>query len=35
MNRQAEQQRVARNVDEIHAGRVAMSEACQFNKEIA
>ena len=28
MNRQAEQQRVARN------GRVAMSEACQFNKEI-
>ena len=26
MNRQAEQQQVARSVDEIHAGRVAISE---------
>ena len=30
MNRQAEQQQVARSVDEIHAGRVAISEACQL-----
>ena len=33
MNRQAEQQQVARNVDEIHAGRVAMSEAKQHNQQ--
>ena len=33
MNRQAEQQQVARSVDEIHAGRVAISEVCQFNNK--
>ena len=33
MNRQAEQQQVARSVDEIHAGRVAISEVCQSNNK--
>ena len=33
MNRQAEQQQVAHSVDEIHAGRVAMSEAKQQNQK--
>ena len=33
MNRQAEQQQVARSVDEIHTGRVAISEVCQFNNK--
>ena len=31
MDRQTEQQKVARSMDEVHAGRVAMSEVCQCN----
>ena len=30
MDRQTEQQKVARSMDEVHAGRVAISEVCQL-----
>ena len=33
MDRQTEQQQVARSVDEIHAGRVAISEVCQLQEK--
>ena len=32
MNRQAEQQQVARSVDEIHAGRVAKARVSEWVK---
>ena len=33
MNRQTEQQKVARSMDKVHAVRVAMSEAKQQNQK--